>query len=64
MNKRPRHYAMAYLAVKGDPAKEKQAVAGCPVEWRELVRKHVQLIEEKRRLQHVTQRARNNRVGN
>jgi hypothetical protein len=39
---------MAYLAVKGDPVKEKQAVAGCPAEWRELVRKHVQLIEEKR----------------
>jgi hypothetical protein len=48
MDKSARHYAWAYLAVKGDPVKEKQAVAGCPVEWRELVRKHVQLIEEKR----------------
>jgi hypothetical protein len=49
-DKRPRHYAIAYLAVKGDPAKERQAVAGCPVEWRGLVRKHIQLIQDKRRL--------------
>jgi len=43
----PRHYAFAYLAAKGDKAKERKAVAGCPREWRELVRTHVKLIEEK-----------------
>lgn len=50
MEKRPRHYAIAYLAVKGDPAKERQAVAGCQVEWRGLVTKHIQLMQDKRRL--------------
>lgn len=57
MDKRPRHYAIAYLAVKGDPAKERQAVAGCPVEWRGLVRKHIQLMQDKRRLKDGVQRA-------
>ena len=46
-NRMPRHYAFAYLAAKGDKAREREAVAGCPVEWRELVRLHVKLIQEK-----------------
>ena len=44
---KPRHYAFAYIAAKGDKAKEREAVAGCPVEWRELVRMQAKLIQEK-----------------
>lgn len=44
---KPRHYAFAYLAAKGDKGKEREAVKGCPKEWRELVRMHAKLIEEK-----------------
>jgi hypothetical protein len=43
----PRHYAFAYLAAKGDKAKEREAVAGCPPEWHEQVRLHVKLMREK-----------------
>lgn len=42
----PRHYAFAYLSAKGDKAKEREAVKGCPVEWQELVRKHIQNTRE------------------
>jgi len=37
----PRHYAFAYLAAKGDEAKERKALKGCPKEWRDLVRTHI-----------------------
>jgi hypothetical protein len=40
-NKSPRHYAIAYIKAGNDKQKQKQAVAGCPVEWRELVKKHI-----------------------
>jgi hypothetical protein len=46
-NRMPRHYAFAYLEAKGDKDKEREAVAGCPKEWRELVRMHAKLIQEK-----------------
>ena len=45
--RQPRSYAFDYLAAKGVEAKEREAVAGCPVEWRELVRMQAKLIQEK-----------------
>lgn len=45
----PRHYAFAYLAAK-TPEEQRQAVKGCPVEWRDLVRSHIRTIKEKRGL--------------
>lgn len=47
----PRHYASAYLAAK-TPEEQRQAVKGCPPEWRDLVRAHIRLIKEKRDLAH------------
>jgi len=44
----PRHYAIAYLAAAGKDA-QKQALAGCPVEWQSLVRKHIEIYKQKRR---------------
>ena len=44
--KSPRHYAAAYLAAR-TPEKQKQALAGCPVEWRELVRTHIRIIRQR-----------------
>lgn len=48
LGKRPRHYAAAYLAAR-TPGEQKQALAGCPVEWRDLVRAHIQIIRKKQR---------------
>ena len=45
----PRHYAFAYLSAKGDKTKEREAVAGCPPKWRELVRKHIEIARGKRK---------------
>lgn len=47
----PRHYASAYLAAK-TPEEQRQAVKGCPAEWRDLVRSHIRLIKEKSDLVH------------
>lgn len=41
MEKQPRHYAADYLAAGADKDKQKAALAGCPVEWRELVKLHI-----------------------
>lgn len=41
MTSRPRHYADAYIAAGRDREKQKEALAGCPVEWRDLVRAHI-----------------------
>lgn len=40
MEKMPRFYAIAYMAAQSKEA-QKSALAGCPVEWRELVRSHI-----------------------
>ena len=40
-NKSPRHYAIAYINAGDDKQKQRLAVAGCPVEWRELVKTHI-----------------------
>jgi hypothetical protein len=34
--KRPRHYAADWIRTK-----DKKALAGCPVEWQDLVRQHI-----------------------
>ena len=47
MDLSPRHYAFAYIAAKGDKAKEREAVMDCPIEWQKQVRLHVKLIQEK-----------------
>ena len=43
----PRHYAIAYLAAAGKDA-QKQALAGCQVEWQDLVRTHIKLFKGQR----------------
>lgn len=37
---KPRDYAFAYISAKSKEA-QKAALAGCPVEWQELVRAHI-----------------------
>lgn len=44
--KMPRHYAAAYLAAR-TAEQQKQAVAGCPVEWRDLVRTHIRIMKQR-----------------
>jgi hypothetical protein len=46
---RPRDYAFAYLSAKSKDA-QKAALAGCPVEWQELVRAHITIAKTKIRL--------------
>lgn len=47
MEKMPRHYVSAYFAAKGDRDKEREALAGCPEEWKELVRTHIKIHKGK-----------------
>jgi len=46
---KPRDYAFAYLSAKSKDA-QKAALAGCPVEWQELVRAHITIAKTKMRL--------------
>jgi hypothetical protein len=46
--KSPRHYAYAYLSAGEDKEKQRQAVSGCPVAWRELVKTHIRIIKQRR----------------
>lgn len=39
--KSPRQYASDYLAAGADKAKQKAALAGCPVEYRAMVNQHI-----------------------
>lgn len=41
MAKMPRHYAADFIAAGNDKQKQKDALAGCPAEWRDLVRAHI-----------------------
>lgn len=43
MSDRPRHYLTAYLKAEGDREKEREALAGCPEEWKELVRTYIKI---------------------
>lgn len=40
---RPRHYLAAYLKARGDRDKEREALAGCPEEWQDLVKTHIKI---------------------
>ena len=44
---RPRHYAAAYRSAGNDREKQRLALAGCPVEWRDLVRAHINNAQKK-----------------
>jgi hypothetical protein len=44
--KKPRHYAAAYIAAGEDREKQRKALDGCPVEWRELVKLHIKLANK------------------
>lgn len=46
---KPRDYAFAYISAKSKDA-QKAALAGCPVEWQELVRAHITIAKTKMRL--------------
>jgi hypothetical protein len=41
-HKSPRHYAIAFLSAT-TPEQKKESVSGCPEEWQQLVRKHVEI---------------------
>lgn len=45
----PRDYAFAYISAKSKEA-QKAALAGCPVEWQDLVRAHITIAKTKMRL--------------
>ena len=38
----PRQYAAAFIAAGNDKEKQRQALAGCPVEFRDIVRIHIE----------------------
>ena len=42
----PRHYATAYLNAKSKE-EQREALKGCPVEWQELVRKHIEIQRQR-----------------
>ncbi len=44
---RPRHYLAAYLKADGDRDKEREALRGCPEEWKELVKTHIKIQKGK-----------------
>ncbi len=44
---RPRHYLMAYLKANGDRDREREALAGCPEEWQDLVKTHIKIQKGK-----------------
>lgn len=43
----PRHYASAYMLAKGDKEAEREALKGCPVEFRDLVKTHIRIQLER-----------------
>ena len=47
----PRHYASAYMEVKGDKEAEREALQGCPKEFQALVRTHIRIEEARREWQ-------------
>lgn len=49
---KPREYAIAYLKAKSKEA-QKQALAGCPVEWQELVKAHIKNMRIKASLKNA-----------
>jgi len=38
----PRQYAADFIAAGSDKEKQRQALAGCPVEFRDIVRIHIE----------------------
>lgn len=45
--KRPREYMRAYFRAGDDREKQKQALAGCPKQWQELVKTHIKIRRER-----------------
>ena len=43
MEKMPRHYARAFMRAGDNKERQRLALEGCPVEWRELVKKHIEI---------------------
>ena len=43
MIKPPRAYFAAYLKAEGDREKEREALQGCPEEWKDLVRTYIKI---------------------
>lgn len=42
----PRHYAQGYILAGADKEAQKEALAGCPVEWRDLVKRIIKITKE------------------
>lgn len=45
--KMPRHYAADYFAAGRDKDKQREALAGCPEKWQELVKTHIKIRRER-----------------
>lgn len=43
MEKMPRQYFRDYLKAEGDREKEREALQGCPEEWKDLVRTYIKI---------------------
>lgn len=54
---RPRQYAQRFLSAKSKE-EQKIAVEGCPVEYRELVKKHVENYRELKNVSRLRQKTR------
>jgi hypothetical protein len=46
MEKKPRHYALDYIKAGEKRENQKQALAGCSVEWQDLVRTHIKIMRQ------------------
>ena len=47
MKERPRHYLTAYLKADGDREKEREALAGMPIEFRPLLTTYIGIHKER-----------------
>jgi len=47
MKDRPRHYLAAYIAADGDTKKEREALAGMPIEFRPLLTTYIRIHKER-----------------
>jgi len=47
MKDRPRHYLFAYIAADGENKKEREALAGMPVEFRPLLTTYIGIHKER-----------------
>ena len=49
---KPRVYAFKFIQAGEDRDKQRAALAGCPVEWRDLVRSHIKIFKQRQGTTH------------